>query len=87
MTLALTTTNLITLGDQAIIAYHLGDTDAYQAALNQMHDHGWGHYVDVIAAILTGDTPPNPEDFPEYYAGPVTVTADDLQTFHGEPPF
>ncbi|GAA4259837.1 hypothetical protein [Dactylosporangium darangshiense] len=87
MTIALTTADLVALGDRAIIAYHLGDTDAYQAALDQMHDHGWGHYANLIPAILTGDTPPDPEDFPEYYAGPVTVTADDLCTFDGEPPF
>ncbi|WP_433616802.1 hypothetical protein ACQP2P_15870 [Dactylosporangium sp. CA-139114] len=87
MTLALTTADLIALGDVAIIAHDLGEPEVYAAALDRMHDLGWGRYAELIPAILNGDTPPNPDEFPEYYAGPVTVTADDLCTFHGEPPF
>ncbi|MET7403572.1 hypothetical protein ABZS66_59875 [Dactylosporangium sp. NPDC005572] len=87
MTLALTTTDLIAYGDRAITAYHGGDSATYKATLDEMRDHGWDRWADVVAAVLTGDDIPNPDDFPEYYAGPLTVTADDLRTFHGEPPF
>ncbi|MGI5238664.1 hypothetical protein [Dactylosporangium sp. CA-139066] len=87
MTLALSTADLIALGDVAIIAHALGEPDIYAAAINRMHDLGWSRYAELIPAILNGDTPPNPDEFPEYNAGPITVTADDLCTFHGEPPF
>ncbi|GAA1574314.1 hypothetical protein GCM10009827_115210 [Dactylosporangium maewongense] len=88
MTLALETPDLMTQVGHAITAHDTGDTTTYRTALARMHDTGWGTYADMVTALLTGDEQP---DGPNRYlgddAGPVTVTATDLCTFHGEPPF